>query len=48
MIYISALILSLNCLALTMTHTGINTFEELTGHDKGWDEHLLRLRMMLS
>lgn len=33
---------------LTLTHEGINTFEELTGHDKGWDEHLLRLRMMLS
>ncbi len=33
---------------LTMTHEGINTFEEMIGHDKGWDEHLLRLRMMLS
>ncbi len=33
---------------LTMTHTGITEFGEMTGHDKGWDEHLLRLRMMLS
>lgn len=33
---------------LTLTHEGITTFGELTGHDKGWDEHLLRLRMMLS
>ncbi len=33
---------------LTMTHTGIIKFGELTGHDKGWDEHFLRLRMMLS
>lgn len=33
---------------LTMTHDGITKFSELTGHDKGWDEHLLRLRMMLS
>ena len=33
---------------LRMTHEGINTFAELAGHDKGWDEHFLRLRMMLS
>ena len=33
---------------LTMTHEGITTFGELTGHDKGWDEHFLRFRMMLS
>lgn len=33
---------------LTMTHEGITAFGELTGHDKGWDEHFLRLRMMLS
>lgn len=33
---------------LTMTHSGITKFNELTGHDKGWDEHLQRLRMMLS
>lgn len=33
---------------LTMTHDGITAFGELTGHDKGWDEHLMRLRMMLS
>ncbi|MCR9271220.1 MAG: SRPBCC family protein [Henriciella sp.] len=33
---------------LTLTHEGIREFSELTGHDKGWDEHLLRLRMMLS
>lgn len=33
---------------LTMTHAGISEFSELTGHDKGWDEHLARLRMMLS
>ncbi len=33
---------------LRMTHEGIDTFAELTGHDKGWDEHFLRLRMMLS
>lgn len=33
---------------LTMTHEGITEFGELTGHDKGWDEHFLRLRMMLS
>lgn len=33
---------------LTMTHEGISTFGELTGHDKGWDEHFLRFRMMLS
>ena len=33
---------------LTMTHDGITAFGELVDHDKGWDEHLLRLRMMLS
>lgn len=33
---------------LTMTHTGITKFSELTGHDKGWDEHFLRFRLMLS
>ncbi|MEL6724591.1 MAG: SRPBCC domain-containing protein [Pseudomonadota bacterium] len=33
---------------LTMTHTGITEFGEMIDHDKGWDEHLLRLRMMLS
>jgi len=33
---------------LTMTHAGITKFNELTDHDKGWDEHLQRLRMMLS
>jgi len=33
---------------LQMKHEGIDTFAELTGHDKGWDEHFLRLRMMLS
>ena len=33
---------------LTMTHEGIPTFGELSDHDKGWDEHFLRLRMMLS
>ena len=33
---------------LSLRHEGITTFDELTGHDKGWDEHLLRLRMMLS
>lgn len=33
---------------LTMTHAGIPSLEQLSDHDKGWDEHLLRLRMMLS
>ena len=33
---------------LTMTHEGIAKFGQLTDHDKGWDEHLLRFRMMLS
>ncbi|MEO1552928.1 MAG: SRPBCC domain-containing protein [Pseudomonadota bacterium] len=33
---------------LTMTHEGIPTLGELADHDKGWDEHFLRLRMMLS
>lgn len=33
---------------LTMTHAGITKFSELTGHDKGWDEHFQRLRVMLS
>lgn len=33
---------------LTMTHEGIAKFGQLIDHDKGWDEHLLRFRMMLS
>ncbi|MEO1188058.1 MAG: SRPBCC domain-containing protein [Pseudomonadota bacterium] len=33
---------------LTMTHAGIDTLSELKGHDKGWDEHFQRLRMMLT
>mgnify|MGYP001794631527 CR=1 FL=1 len=33
---------------LTMTHTGFVAFAEYADHDKGWDEHMLRLRMMLS
>lgn len=33
---------------LTMTHDGMAAFDQLSDHDKGWDEHLLRLRMMLS
>ncbi|MEM9181072.1 MAG: SRPBCC domain-containing protein [Pseudomonadota bacterium] len=33
---------------LTMTHAGIDTLSELKGHDKGWDEHFMRLRMMLT
>mgnify|MGYP000026473606 CR=1 FL=1 len=33
---------------LTMTHEGIPSLEQLSDHDKGWDEHLLRIRMMLT
>lgn len=33
---------------LTLTHNGMAAFDQLSDHDKGWDEHLLRLRMMLS
>ncbi|MEO1323953.1 MAG: SRPBCC domain-containing protein [Pseudomonadota bacterium] len=33
---------------LTMTHNGMSAFDQLSDHDKGWDEHMLRLRMMLS
>jgi len=33
---------------LAMTHEGIITFDGMSDHDKGWDKHLLRLRMMLS
>ena len=33
---------------LTMTHVGIPSLEQLSDHDKGWDEHLLRIRMMLT
>ena len=33
---------------LTMTHDGMSAFDPLSDHDKGWDEHMLRLRMMLS
>jgi len=33
---------------LTMTHTGITTLEELSGHDSGWDEHLTRLRNIVN
>lgn len=33
---------------LTMTHAGINTLAELSGHDKGWDEHLTRLRSIVN
>ncbi|MDJ0922552.1 MAG: SRPBCC domain-containing protein [Henriciella sp.] len=33
---------------LTMTHSGMMALGALADHDKGWDEHLLRLRMMLS
>lgn len=33
---------------LTMTHQGIPDIEQLSDHDKGWDEHMQRLRMMLS
>lgn len=33
---------------LTMTHAGITTLEELSGHDKGWDEHLTRLRSIVN
>ena len=33
---------------LTMTHAGLTEFDQRIDHDKGWDEHLMRLRMMLS
>ncbi|MEO0608698.1 MAG: SRPBCC domain-containing protein [Pseudomonadota bacterium] len=33
---------------LTMTHSGLPKFGDLADHDKGWDEHFLRLRSMLS
>lgn len=33
---------------LRMTHSGITEIGQMSDHDKGWDEHLLRLRMMLS
>ena len=33
---------------LTMTHTGITTLDELSGHDSGWDEHLTRLRNIVN
>ncbi|MEO1305228.1 MAG: SRPBCC domain-containing protein [Pseudomonadota bacterium] len=33
---------------LTMTHRGMSSFTQLSDHDKGWDEHFLRFRMMLS
>jgi len=33
---------------LTMTHDGMAAFGQLFDHDKGWDEHFLRFRMMLS
>lgn len=33
---------------LTMTHAGFDTLTELKDHDKGWDEHFMRLRMMLT
>ena len=33
---------------LTMTHRGMSGFGQLSDHDKGWDEHFLRFRMMLS
>jgi len=33
---------------LTMTHTGITTLDQLTGHDTGWDEHFMRLRSVVS
>ena len=33
---------------LTMTHAGFPNFGDFADHDKGWDEHFLRLRSMLS
>jgi len=33
---------------LTMTHAGFTKLSGLADHDKGWDEHFLRLRLMLS
>ncbi len=33
---------------LTLTHEGIETYEELSGHDKGWDQHLTRIRNVIN
>lgn len=33
---------------LTLTHKGIPTLRELSDHDKGWDEHLTRLRSIVN
>lgn len=33
---------------LRLTHAGLPGIGELSDHDKGWDEHMVRLRMMLN
>lgn len=33
---------------LRLTHAGLPSMGELSDHDKGWDEHMVRLRMMLN
>lgn len=33
---------------LRLTHAGLPGLGELSDHDKGWDEHMVRLRMMLN